>query len=149
MIRDHAPSNRRTKRLGISSVEVVVAFVLLSGVLLASTSLMVKHGRLLQAQRNYRLALDELANQVERISALPAEEIESAVENLEPSPFVVRFLNDATLEGELQPADVGQRLVLRLTWDEPQRSEAPVTLSAWIIPHGEDALPATDGDNSP
>ena len=134
------------RRRGISSVEIIVAFTLLSGVLAASASLMVKHGRQLQAQRHYRLGLDELSNQIERISALPGDERQQAVENLEPSEFAVQHLPGAKLNGELQPADVGQRLVLRLTWDEPQRQEAPLTLAAWIFPDTADRPETAAGD---
>jgi hypothetical protein len=122
---------------GMSALEVIVAFTLLSSVLAFATPLVVRHGRLLTAQRDYRLALDELSNQLERLSALPAAELPAAVAQLAPSEFAAARLHGAELKGELSPADVGQRLTLRLSWDEPQRRAAPVTLAAWIIPDGQ------------
>ena len=126
------PSSR-----GTSALEVIVAFTLLSSVLAFSTPLVVRHGRLLTAQRDYRLALDELSNQLERLSAFPSAELPAAMEQLAPSEFAAARLHGAELKGELGPADIGQRLTLRLSWDEPQRRAAPVTLAAWIIPDGQ------------
>jgi len=110
---------------------------LLSSVLAFSTPLVVRHGRLLTSQRDYRLALDELSNQLERLSALPAAELPAAVARLAPSEFAATRLHGAELRAELSPANMGQRLTLRLSWDEPQRRAAPVTLAAWIIPDGQ------------
>ena len=66
---------RRPARRGTSALEVLVSFILLGGVLAISTPLVVTHGRLLKAQRNYRMALDELSNQLDRLSALPSAEL--------------------------------------------------------------------------
>jgi len=121
-------------RHGTSAFEVIVSFTLLSSVLTFATPLVVRHTRLLAAQRHYRLALDELSNQIERLSALGADELPAAVEKLAPSDFVVERLPGAELQGQLQAAEFGQRLTLRLTWDEPQRRAAPLSLSAWIVP---------------
>lgn len=134
-------------RRGISSVEVIVAFTLLSVMLSVSTSLLVKHGRMLQAQRQYRTALDELSNQLERLTALPPDELEQAVDQLSPSAFAEQQLPGVQLEGELQQADLGRRVILRIWWDEPQRSEAPVSLAAWILPDRADNESQPSGDD--
>jgi hypothetical protein len=121
-------------RHGTSALEVIISFTLLSSVLAFATPLVVRHGRLLAAQREYRLALDELSNQLERLIALPGEQLPAAVGQLAPSDFAAARLPGAELRGELDSADIGQRLTLKLWWDEPQRRAAPVTLAAWIIP---------------
>jgi hypothetical protein len=118
---------------GTTTIEVLVAFTLLISVLSLSTPLVVKHGRLLTAQREYRLALDELSNQLERLVALPGPEIAAAVERLAPSEFITARLSSVELRGQFDAADFGRRITLRLTWDEPERSRAPVTLAAWIL----------------
>jgi hypothetical protein len=118
---------------------VIVSFTLLSSVLAFATPLVVRHTRLMAGQRHYRLGLDELSNQIERLSALPAEELSAAVENLAPSEFAAERLPGAELRGELTEAEFGRRLTLRLTWDEPQRSTAPLSLTAWI---GSESPPA-------
>ncbi|MEX2316008.1 MAG: hypothetical protein WD669_02580 [Pirellulales bacterium] len=108
---------------------------LLTTVLAVATPLVVRHGRLLTAQRDYRVALDELSNQLERLTALPPRELAAELDNLKPSPHTAGRLRGAELRGELQPAEFGQRLTLRLAWDEPQRAKAPVVMAAWIFPN--------------
>ncbi len=123
----------RRQRRGLSSLEVLVALTLLASVLALSTPLIVAHGRLLKAQRNYRLALDELSNQIEQLTILPAEDFPSAIEKLAPSPWAAQRLPGATLRGQLADADLGHRLTLEIWWDEPGRQAAPLRLTAWIV----------------
>src|SRR5688572_16674294 len=118
---------------GTTTIEVLVAFTLLMSVLSLSTPLVVKHGRLMTAQREYRLALDELSNQLESLVALPESELEAAVGRLAPSGFIAARLSGVELRGQVDAADFGRRITLRITWDEPERSRAPVTLAAWIL----------------
>jgi hypothetical protein len=138
------PKAKGMKRRGTTAFEIIVSFTLLSSVLAFATPLVVRHTRLLAAQRHYRLALDELSNQLERLSALPADELPAAVEQLAASDFVAERLPGAELRGQLEAADIGQRLTLRLTWDEPQRREAPLRLTAWIMPETEPATSPPD-----
>lgn len=125
-----SPKNRR----GLGSVEVLVAFTLLSTVLAISTPLIVKHGRLLTSHRHYRLGLDELTNQLERLTALPETDLRQALEQLKPSEFTAKRIPGVELRGELSPVDLGQRLTLQLWWDEPGRREHPLKLSGWVFP---------------
>lgn len=134
---------------GTSSLEILVSFTLLSSVLAFATPLVVRHGRLLAAQRDYRLALDELSNQLERLTALPPAELPAAVEGLSPSDFAAAHLPGAELTAELTSADIGQRLTLKLSWDEPQRSAAPVTLAAWVVPLSDPPRSATARRDQP
>jgi hypothetical protein len=120
------------RRCGISSLEVLVSLTLLTSVLALATPLIVAHGRLLKQQRYYRLALDELSNQHERLSTLPAEELSAAIEALTPSPLATERLPGAALRGELADARFGRRLTLEIWWDEPNRDAAPVRLTAWF-----------------
>ena len=127
-------SMQQKLRRGASSIELVVAFTLLSVVLTVATGLVVQHGRLLKIHRDYQVALDEVSNQLERLTALPAGDLPAALEQLKPSTFAAERLPGAELRGELVPADPGQRLILEFTWDEPQRRSAPVRLAAWVLP---------------
>jgi hypothetical protein len=128
----HPPIRTALTRRGTMSLEVIVAFTLLSGVMAFAVPLVVAHGKLLKAQRNYRIALDELSNQLERASTLPAAEIPTAVENLSPSAHAAQRLPGAKLRGELSESQVGRRLTLEIIWDEPNRHTAPVRLTGWI-----------------
>ncbi|WP_425614073.1 hypothetical protein NA78x_003927 [Anatilimnocola sp. NA78] len=125
------PSARPSRR-ATSSLEVVVAFLLTSAILTLATPLIVAHNRLLIAQREYRLALSELSNQIERLSLLPPAELPTAIEQLEPSPLATEKLSGAKVAGEVKASDLGQRVTLQITWDEPNRREAPVRLTAWL-----------------
>lgn len=136
-------------RLGLSSLEVLVAFTLLTSVISVSTVLAVKHGRILASQRDYRFALDELSSQLDRLTAMPPEERTKALENLAPSSFTASKLPGATLSGEITEADVGHRISLRMYWDEPQRLKAPLALSAWVIPDGNNARPESEEGDAP
>jgi hypothetical protein len=128
---------------------VIVAFTLLSSVLAASTPLVVKYRRLLTAQRNYRVALDEVSNQLERLTALPEDELSTALEQLKPSEFAAGRLPGAELRGEVEVVDFGRRLRLELTWDEPERRGAPVSLAAWVLPIATSSASAPARSQSP
>jgi hypothetical protein len=122
-------------------IEVFVALTLLTTVLSLAAPMVVRHGRLLIVHRHYRIALDELTNQLDRLTALPSDEVPTAIEQLSPSPFAAASLPGVKLDAELDAANVGQRLTLSITWDEPGREKAPLTLAAWIAAR---ALPRAD-----
>lgn len=124
----------KSRRRGASSLEVVVAFTLLSAALVMAAPLIVAHNRLLVAQRHHRVALAEISNQMERLSLFSSAELPAAVENLTPSEFAVERLPGASLRGELKDSSFGQRVSLELTWDEINRHAAPVRLTTWFSP---------------
>ena len=134
---------------GATSLEVMVAFTLLTSVLSFSVPLIVRHGRLLTCHNHYRLALDELSNHLDRLTALPEAERAEALENLAPSPFAAARLPGVELRYELEPLDIGQRLILFVTWDEPQRRRAPVTMAAWVHPDRKPSSDETGEDGKP
>ena len=75
----NSPSNRRlalrhdgNSRRGFSMFDLFVAFTLLVAAMSMVAPLVVRHGQLLKSQRNYRLALDELSNQLERLRSAAA-----------------------------------------------------------------------------
>lgn len=121
-------------RLGVSSLDLLVSFTLLATVITVATPLIVRHGRLLKSQRDYRLALDELSNQLDRVTALPVGELPDAIKQLSPSTFLTERLPGTKLTGTLQPAEFGTRVTLVLSWNETQRYTAPVSLAAWVFP---------------
>ncbi len=115
-------------------LEVLVALTLLMSVLSVSVTLIVRHGRLLVTQRHYRLALDELSNQMDRVTTLPPGEVAQALPQLAASSFVAERLPAAKLTAEAMPTDIGQRVVLRLTWNE--QHEQTVAMTGWALPRG-------------
>ena len=132
-------------RRGMTIFETIVAFTLLSTVLSVVLPMTIRHGRLLVEQRNYRVALDELTNQFERLTALPVDELPAALESLQLSELATKKLPSATLEAQLVPEDVGQLLTLRLAWHVARPDLPPLTLSTWIPP----ASAPADTENAP
>jgi hypothetical protein len=144
MIHSFTPSitpiaTEQNRRCGASMLELLVAFTLLTTALSLCVPLIYQHGKLLTSARQYRLAVDELANQAERLQAIPAGQVRQALSELQPSPFTAEHLPGAAVTGELTDEDVGSRLTLSIVWSEPQRSAAPVRLTAWIAPTADDA----------
>lgn len=135
---------RRRRRFGTSSLELLVAFTLISGALAMAAPLVVAHGKLLKSQRDYRLALDELSNQLEGLTALPAAEVPQALAQIAPTEFTASKLHDVKLRGQLEATDLGQRVTLELWWDEPNRHAAPVRLAAWLTPQPGDSPIASE-----
>jgi hypothetical protein len=127
-------SYRSSQRRGASSLEAIVGFTLLSAALTLATQLVVQHSRLLRTQRDYRLALDEVSNQFERLSFLPARQLSGALSDLKPSELIAHKLPGAELQGELHATDIGQNLTLRISWPGPYGTPMTVSLATWLPP---------------
>lgn len=125
---------QNVRRGGITMIEVLASFSLLATVLAVATPLAVRHGRILVSAREYRIAVEELSNQLEQLTVLASDELRSRLSELKPSEFAAKHLRGAELSGALEAADVGDRLTLELVWDEPGRRAAPASLSAWMLP---------------
>ena len=121
----------RLMRCGSITYEVLVAFTLLTTLLSLSLSAMVRHGRLLTSEQNYRLALDEVSNQLDRLTALRGNELSPAVKELQLTPFTAERLADAQLVGEIAPTDIGERVTLRLTSRGPNGPK--VAMAGWVF----------------
>lgn len=116
-------------------LDMFVAFTLLAATIAVVTPLVIRHGRLLQSQRHYRLALEELTSQLDRLTMLDADELQDTVNALQPSEFVTERLPGAELDGEVSEITGGAwQVKLQLSWNAPGRREAPVTLAGWAFP---------------
>jgi hypothetical protein len=113
--------------------ELVVAAGLLMTAVAVVTPLAVKGGRLWLDSRHYRLAVDEVSNQLERLTALNATDRSAAIASLEPSPQAQRALPRPVLTAETLADEYGERLVVSLNWARPRGSK-PVSLVGWIPP---------------
>jgi hypothetical protein len=135
----------RNIRAGTSTLDALVACTLLVTVVSVATPLVVRHTGLLKSQRNYRLALDELSNQLEHLTALRNDELAEAVDKLAPSAFLTERIPSAELSGELQPAETGTRVTLKLSWNESQVRKEPLSLAAWVIPAPQPSAAPEEG----
>ncbi len=113
--------------------DLVVAATLLVGIMSFVAPLAVRSGRLWQDSRHYRLALDELSNQLERLTSLDKAQRDAALGELSVSPQVRARLPNPVLEVNSIDDSDGARLVLQLQWDRVGPAK-PVTLVAWIDP---------------
>jgi len=128
-------------RSGFTATEMLVAATLLVSAIAVVSPLTVKTGRLWQDTRHYRLALDELSNQLEQLTLLQADELEAALEELTPSPMAIRVLVNPELTAERFNDADGARLKLSLRWDRPGGSP-PLGLVAWLDESpAEEAVP--------
>ena len=133
---------RDMQRRGVTLFELLVAFGILSVIISVSAGLLVRHGRLLTSGRNQRLAVEELANRMEVLHALPPAAREAFLAAPAPSPFAAAHLPGATLTAVAAPPDAGlQRIELAIEWNESGRRGHPLRLAGW--------LPSASGEQTP
>src|SRR3954468_10955777 len=136
-----------SRRGATTMLEAIVALSLLMSALSVSLPLIFKHGRLLIEQRNYRVALDELSNHIDRLTATSAADLPGSLRQLAVSSFTTERLHDAKLTSDLKSAEFGQRVTLTLTWKSAQ--EQKVALAGWIFPSAPAALNSgVNGDSN-
>jgi hypothetical protein len=145
---ESSTNKRCGSRRGFSMLDLLVAFTLLVAAMSISTQLVVRHAQLVKSQRNYRLALDELTNQLDRLTALTPSEIPKAMESVVPSEFIAERLPNARLSGELAEIAGGSRVSLDITWDEMGHRKKPVTMAAWVF-ESSPLPPTTTGASQP
>jgi Tfp pilus assembly protein PilV len=127
-------SRANKQRRGVTLFELLVAFGILSVVISVSAGLLVRHGRLLVSGRNQRVAVEELANRMELLQALPPVDRDAFLAAPAPSPFAAAHLPGATLTAvAAAPDDAGlRRIELAIEWNEPGRRGHPLRLAGWV-----------------
>lgn len=125
---------RDMQRRGVTLFELLVAFGILSVIISVAAGLLVRHGRLLTSGRNQRLAVEELANRMELLHALPPTAREAFLAAPAPSPFAAAHLPGATLTAAAAAPDNDglQRIELAIEWNEPGRRGHPLRLAGWL-----------------
>lgn len=123
----------RPLRSGLLMTEVLVAAVVLVAVISVLTQLMIRGGRLQMDARRYQVALDELSNQIDRLTALNEDARNRALQALTPSPDAAATLPSAKLQAKTINDAAGHRLVLSLAWDR-FGERRPITLVGWLPP---------------
>lgn len=123
-------------RRGFSTVEVMGTLSLIMAAMAATMPLFVRHGRLLAESRRERIAIEELANQAERLAAVAPADIDAQLANLSASPLARERLPGARLTATRGDSLLGPRVILSLTWDAAGRREHPLTLAVWLPGQG-------------
>jgi len=127
----------RPGRRGFSLLEVVAASSLTVMAVASITPIFVRQARLLSESRRERIAIEELANQAERIAAMPASELDRHLAALAVSPLASRHLPDARLDAIRGDSPLGPTITLRLAWNAPGRLDHPLTLVTWPADPGQ------------
>lgn len=127
-------------RQGLTFTEVVVAATLVVSMIGFVAPLTVRIGRVWQSTHQYRLAFNELANQLELLTSLGVSGCDAALTNLKPSVNAAKSLPDVRLEGQLVRDEDGTRLLLCIDWDRGSQS-VPVLLVGWLDTDSVEPLP--------
>ena len=122
-----------TARMGSTLAEVMVSAVLITAMVSLISTIVVRSGRMSQQTRQAQFAMDELSNQMERITLLPVDQLEQAIKALEISDEFHSSVPDALLSGKVVRDDDSTRVVLDLDWQRNTPS-LPLTLVAWVDP---------------
>ncbi|MDZ4659201.1 MAG: hypothetical protein SH868_16640 [Bythopirellula sp.] len=117
--------------------ELIVAATLLMTALSLVVTLSFRTGKLWQESRHYKLAVEELTNQLERLTILDETELDAALGELAVSEKMQTALPNPRLSGtKIVDADV-TRVMLEIEWDRVGKSE-PLTLVGWLAPTVEE-----------
>lgn len=114
---------------------IVAATLLITGLSLLGT-VAFRTGKLWQDTRHYQLAMNELTNQLERLTSFDESEIDEQLGELTVSTAVEKVLSSAKLSGRKLSDDNGTRVVLEIEWDRLGTAE-PLTLVGWLFPAGD------------
>jgi len=133
-----SPHSRR----GATITEFVVACALLGSLIVLVVPSAVRIRRLQHSIRHDRIAMDEVTNQLDRLTQLPLDQLRQEVDDLTPSEFAVSGLPNPTLTGSLQDSEDGYRLLLEISWDSPGRRMAPLKMATWVYPDSTKEGPA-------
>jgi hypothetical protein len=126
-------------RRGTTLVECIVAASILSVAIGTVTMAVFRIGRIWTDTGHYRIALQEVSNQLESLTQLPPDQVQSAIASLAVSPAVGRSLVDAKLSGELVQDEFGDRVKLTLNLGDG-RVVRPIHMTAWLVePMTEDS----------
>ena len=129
-------TRRLGRRTGFTLTEALVACTLVGSIGLLLLPIAGRTARVQQQLAHERLALDELSNQLERLSELSLAELQAEALELHVSEETAQSLPDAELKALLSNSQGGWRLSLQLRWDEPGRRDNPLTITTWIFPGG-------------
>ena len=133
MIANHNSKRRPTlkPRAGFTMIEAVVSAGLLMVVMSFVVQMTFRIDGVWSDTTHHRIAIQELSNQLDRLTRLSPDEIQEELEQLEPSDAIRGTLHGAMISGVLINDEFGQRVGLQLNWDKRHASR-PMEMSAWL-----------------
>ncbi len=129
--------NQHSLRRGLMMTELIVAATLLITALSLVVTLSFRTGKLWQDSRHYKLAVEELTNQLERLTILDEAELDAALDELAVSEKMQTMLPRPRLSGTKLADENGTRVVLNIQWDRVGKAK-PLTLVGWLVPAKEE-----------
>ena len=127
-----SPPSVASRSRGFSTLEVLAASAVTAAALAAVTPLFMQHTRLMAEARRERIAIEDLANQAERLAAVPADGLDHHLASLAVSPMADGLLPDAHLDAVRGDSPVGPTVTFRLRWNSPGRLDHPLRLVTWL-----------------
>ena len=118
-------------RAGTTMAEVLVAAVLLVTLFSVAATTVVQTTGIWRQISQSELAMDELANQIERLLAIPDQMLDESIADLTPSETTMAALPGANLKATRISDQNGERIELSLKWTRFPPGQ-PVTLVGWI-----------------
>jgi hypothetical protein len=114
-------------------IEAVVSASLMLVVMTFIAQMTQRVRGVLRQVSQQRVAIQELSNQLERLTMLTEDELRPELDRLVIASQSVTILPDAKLTGELIDDEFGKRLVLRLNWLR-RHSGQPIEICGWLAP---------------
>ena len=124
-------ANRHRHRQAATLVEMLVAGILLTSVVVMVAPLLLRSGQVRRVAAQRQLALQMAANCLERLAA--GETPHMAQVNVRQGWDTRKWLPDCELELDIQNEDSRRRATVSVTWITPAGNTArPVQLTGWL-----------------
>jgi len=137
---------KRIHPRGFTLTEVMVSIVLLMAIMSLVGNVCHRVNRIWFDVDHHRVAVNELSNHLEELTAMTPDQALVALKSIEPSDSCRLTLNAPELSGEISEDSLGQRVILRINWKQPFAAN-PVEMSGWIVSPQQEPEP-TDISNS-
>ncbi len=154
----HEPrwTTKRRPRRAVTLTEIIVACTLLASTMALVIPMTLRLARVQRTTHEAHLAQQELSNQMDYLTTLPREALESAAEQLSLHADTAEQLAEAHLTASVtteapDPHDAGFRIQRELTWTNSLGHRMPPRrLTSWVYPPWDDlaGTPPT-GEASP
>lgn len=134
----HSRGRSEEKRTGFSALELTVSCTLLAAIMGVSVSLFIRI-RSIGVDAEYRaIALQEVANELEKRIALPADRRSELPREWKPSESLTHRWPDSLLRYQEDRDELGVRSTVTFQRTISPASE-PIELSGWIVTQQGDA----------
>ena len=129
-------------RRAFTLIELVVSASLMIAGLAIFGRLTTATGRTWSQTRQHNVAMEELSSQLDRLIALPTENIDDAIAALNPSDAAADALPSVKLAAKRFADRDGARIEVSIDWDRGRPSQ-PMRLTGWIADRS-DSQPQTE-----